>query len=109
MCASIGVIFDSVDDMLSRQVALVIDDSYPPLVSTTSVSHCDLSCVVPASQMLSLACNGEFEKRSSFPQVVVHRSFKMAQTRRTGLVCSEGDEFLLPRGFALRNGAAGRN
>ena len=53
--------------MLAGQIALVVDNAYPSLVAATSMPDCDSSCVVPSSQMLSLAGDGELEVRSSLP------------------------------------------
>jgi hypothetical protein len=88
-------------DVLAGQIALIIDNSYPSLVPATSVSHRDSSGVVSSSQMLSLACKGELEKWSSFPQMVVHGPLEMSQTGRAGLVGAQRNKSILARALAL--------
>lgn len=99
MCAPVGVIFYALDDMLARQVALVVDNAYAPLVTATAVSHCDPPGVVPSSQVLSLSGNGELEVRSSLPQVVIDGALKMAQSGCAGFVCTQRDKSVSPRAF----------
>jgi hypothetical protein len=77
MCASVGVVLDTVDNVLAGQVPLVVDNAYAPLVSSAPVSHCDASGVVSPSQVLSLPRNGELEERPPLPQVVVYGSLEM--------------------------------
>jgi hypothetical protein len=108
MCSSVGVVLDPFDNVLAGQVALVVDNAYAPLVSSTPVSHCDASGVVSPSQVLSLALNGELEERPPLPQMVVYGSLEMTQTGRAGLVCAQRDELLLPRALGREHTAVGR-
>lgn len=97
MRAAVRVVFDSLHNVLAGQVPLVVYDSYPPLVPAASVPDCDPACVVPASEMLPLALNGELEVWSALPQMVVDGTLEVAQTGCAGLVRSQWDEFVLSR------------
>lgn len=71
MGASVGVVFNPLDDVLARSVALEVDGSDPPPVTTSSVSDGDLTAVVTASLAMTNLCKGELGDWLAFPEVVV--------------------------------------
>lgn len=107
MGAAVRVVFNAVDDMLAREVALVVDNADAPLVAAASVPHGDLAAVVPSSQMLPLPRNGELQMRPALPQMVVDGSFQMAQTGRAWLVGAQGDELVPSWLFGLEDAGVG--
>lgn len=105
MCAAVGVVFYPVYRVLPRQVTLVVDNAYTPLVSATSVPDCDFSRVVPSSQVLPLPRNGELDVRPPLPQVVIDGPLEVPQAVGAGLVGAQRNELVLSGVLGLHNAA----
>lgn len=94
MGAPVGVILDSLNEVLSRCESLVVDYPYPPLVAAPTVPHSDPARVVSSTEMLAFFGERELEMGSAFPEVVVDGPLEMAETGGAWFVGFQRDEDL---------------
>lgn len=64
--------------------------------------HCDSASVVPPTEMLALPGNGQFDERTSLPEMIVDWALQVSKTGRSRLVCAQRNELLFPGALLLK-------
>lgn len=88
---SAGVVLDSFHQMRSGSFANKVNDSYPALGTTTTVSDCDSAVDIAAALAMTLFRYRQGQERSTLPEVVIDWAYQMSNTGGYGFVGFEVD------------------
>lgn len=108
MCTTIRIVLYSFDDMPAGLLALEVDNSNPPLVAAASMPHSHAAGIVTSTLTLALLSNGELQVGATFPEVLVDRPSKVADTGGYGLVLADGEVAVRAVVFGRGSGEDGR-
>lgn len=89
MCASTRIVLDALHQVRSWAAPFEIYCPYPSLGATTTMSDRDSSVDITTTLGMALLGEGQGQKWTAFPEMVVDRSPQMTDTRGTWLVGSD--------------------